>query len=188
MNTIVRPMRAVLVALISAVALFASLLVGAPSAEAAYCGIHWGSLAKSGGTTMTSAQITNVRAGRHTCYDRLVIDLNGKVKGYSVRYVPHVYTIASGHTIPLAGAADIEIIVRAPAYTLSGKPTYVPRSRSNIVNVSGYTTFRQVAWGGSFEGVSLIGLGVRARLPFRVFTLAGPGTGSRLVIDVAHHW
>jgi hypothetical protein len=33
-----------------------------------------------------------------------------------------------------------------------------------------------------------LGLGVRARLPFRVFTLDGPGSMSRLVIDVAHHW
>ncbi|MDQ1596268.1 MAG: hypothetical protein QOH40_2824, partial [Arthrobacter pascens] len=40
----------------------------------------------------------------------------------------------------------------------------------------------------SFEGYTTLGLGVRARLPFKVFTLAGPGSGSRLVIDVAHHW
>ena len=39
---------------------------------------------------------------------------------------------------------------------------------------------------GSFEGQTTIGLGVRARLPFRVFVLAGPGSGSRLVVDVAH--
>ena len=56
------------------------------------------------------------------------------------------------------------------------------------VNVAGYTTFRQVAWAGSFEGQTSIGLGVRARLPFRVFTLAGPGGGSRIVVDVAHRW
>jgi hypothetical protein len=29
---------------------------------------------------------------------------------------------------------------------------------------------------------------VRARLPFRVLTLDGPGAGTRLVIDVAHRW
>jgi hypothetical protein len=34
----------------------------------------------------------------------------------------------------------------------------------------------------------MIGLGVRARLPMRVFNLAGPGSRSRLVIDVTHHW
>ncbi len=32
------------------------------------------------------------------------------------------------------------------------------------------------------------GVGVRARLPFRMFSLAGPGTGSRIVLDVAHRW
>jgi hypothetical protein len=36
--------------------------------------------------------------------------------------------------------------------------------------------------------ITKLGLGVRARLPFRVFTLAGPGSGTRLVIDVAHQW
>jgi hypothetical protein len=50
-------------------------------------------------------------------------------------------------------------------------------------NVAGYTTFRQVGWGGSFEGYSTVGLGVRARLPFRVFR-----NGSDLVVDVAHRW
>ncbi len=34
-------------------------------------------------------------------------------------------------------------------------------------------------------GQSTIGLGVRARLPFRVGTLDNP---TRVVIDVAHHW
>ena len=46
----------------------------------------------------------------------------------------------------------------------------------------GYQTFRQVAWAGSFEGATTVGLGVRARLPFRVHTLP-----DRIVIDVAHH-
>jgi len=25
-------------------------------------------------------------------------------------------------------------------------------------------------------------------LPFKVYTLDGPGSGSRLVVDVAHYW
>ncbi len=58
----------------------------------------------------------------------------------------------------------------------------------SLVGVAGFRTFRQVLGAGAFEGVSSIGIGVRARLPFRVFTLAGPGSHSRLVIDVAHLW
>lgn len=40
----------------------------------------------------------------------------------------------------------------------------------------------------NFLPISKFGLGVRARLPFRAFTLPGPGNGTRLVIDVAHRW
>ena len=73
-------------------------------------------------------------------------------------------------------------------YDLDGRPTYRPANPNELVNVTGYSTFRQVASGGSFEGYTTIGLGVRARLPFRTFVLPGPGAGSRLVIDVGHRW
>ena len=49
-------------------------------------------------------------------------------------------------------------------------------------------TLRQVAWGGSWEGQTTIGVGTRARLPFKVTELTGPGDSTRLVIDVAHTW
>jgi hypothetical protein len=66
--------------------------------------------------------------------------------------------------------------------------TYRPADPSRAVAVGGFTTFRQVAFLGTHEAQTQIGLGVRARLPFRVFVLRGPGSGSRLVIDVAHRW
>ena len=56
-------------------------------------------------------------------------------------------------------------------------------------SVAGFATFREVKWAGSFEGYTTIALGVRGRLPHRVFTLYDPSTNrSRLVVDVAHHW
>jgi hypothetical protein len=51
------------------------------------------------------------------------------------------------------------------------------------VNVAGYQTFRSTRYGGSFEGQTSFGLGVRARLPFRVFHV-----DNHLVVDVAHRW
>ncbi|HWH28155.1 MAG TPA: hypothetical protein VNU26_04190, partial [Mycobacteriales bacterium] len=78
--------------------------------------------------------------------------------------------------------------VNAPAHDASYRPTYVPADRRQLVDVAGWRTFRQVAWAGSYEGYTSLGLGVRARLPFRVFVLDGPGDGSRLVVDVAHRW
>ncbi|MBB2994419.1 AMIN-like domain-containing (lipo)protein [Paeniglutamicibacter cryotolerans] len=156
-------------------------------ASAPYCGITWGSGADHV-TGTSSARISNVRAGEHTCYDRLVIDLKGKIKGYDVRYVKAVYTEGQGRKVPLAGTADLRIIVNAVAYDSAGHRTYNPKNNAKAVNVTGMRTFKQVAFLGSFEGQSSFGLGVRARLPFRSFVLAGPGAGSRLVIDVAHRW
>lgn len=157
--------------------------------QAPYCGIRWGSLGKTNGTSHTSGTVADVRAGRHTCFDRLVIDVDEVPKSmtYDVRYVDAVHEDGSGKAVPLAGAADLQIILRAPAYE-AGVPTYSPKNPSRLVNVSGWSTFRQVAWAGSFEGQSTVGLGVRARLPFRAYVLDGPGDGARLVIDVAHRW
>ena len=162
--------------------------LGIARAEAApYCGQVWGSLPEGVGQGPGGPQITNVRAGRHTCFDRLVIDMNGPSFGYRVAYEP-VENQGSGAVIPLRGGADLEIVVYAYTYDAAGRPTYRPANLNELVNVSGFATFRQVASGGSFEGYTTIGLGVRARLPFRTFVLPGPGTGSRLVIDVAHRW
>lgn len=162
----------------------------APVASAApFCGITWGSLAKSS-TPMGATTMTNVRAGRHACYDRLVIDLAGTAHtGYDVRYVSNVYADGSGALVPLRGGAKIRIIAKAPAYDSLGRATYRPANTRELVNVAGFSTFRQVAWAGSFEGQSTMGLGVRARLPFRVFTLTDTTANTtRVVLDVAHRW
>jgi hypothetical protein len=163
-------------------------LLTAPAASAAaYCGIYWGSLPERASATET-ASLINVRAGRHPCFDRLVLDFAGDVDGYSVRYVPTVTMDGSGLPVPLRGGADLEIVAIAPAYDSNGRATYRPANPTELVSVAGWRTFRQAAWAGSFEGQTTIGLGVRARLPFRVFALDGPGSGSRLVVDVAHRW
>lgn len=152
--------------------------------------VWWGSLTKSSADA-TDRPITQVRTGRHACYDRLVVDLGrgSGSAGYRVSYVSAVYSEGRGAPVPVAGGATIQIVVRAPSYTIStGAPTYQPADPRHLTNVTGYSSFRQLAWAGTFEGQTTIALGVRARLPMRVFTLPGAGGGQRLVIDVAHHW
>jgi hypothetical protein len=182
-------MRKLLLVLAAALAAVAATLSAAPASAAPYCGITWGSLAKAAGPYSTTP-LTNIRTGQQPCYDRLVVDLAGPAAGYDVRYVANVYEEGSGRLVPLAGGAKLQIIVKAPAYDANGRPTYAGRSGQPLpgVNLRGYRTFRDAKFAGSFEGQTTVGLGVRARLPFRVFTLAGPGAGSRLVIDVAHRW
>jgi hypothetical protein len=177
---------------LAAVAAVVLGLVTPAAAATPSCGITWGSQPKvDDGLSDPGVALTGVRAGRNACYDRLVLDLSryGGVGGYDVAYAPVVG--ADGVTVPLRGAADLRINLHAPAYDLDGNPTYIVGDPRELVPVGGYRTFRQVAWAGSFEGYTLLGLGTRARLPFRVSLMSGgPGTpaGARLVIDVAHRW
>lgn len=170
-----RPRRT-LAALGAALALSAAPAV-APSAQAATCAVTWGSLAKTS-APLATGRVTAVRAGKHTCYDRLVIDMTGRAPGYSVRYVRTVTMDGSGHPVAVAGGARLQVVAHKGATSVPTMPS-----------VSGFQTFRQVKWAGSFEGYTTVGLGVRARLPFRVFTLYDATTNrSRLVVDVAHRW
>lgn len=166
-----------------------SLTAGSTAATAApYCGITWGSLPDVRSTMSADATITAVRSGEHSCFDRFVVDVHGDIRGFDVRYVPVLVQDGSGIPVPLRGAADLQVIALAPSYDINGVVTYDPPRDSEALNVAGYTTFRQVAFAGSFEGQTRFGLGVRARLPFRTFILDGPGDSSRLVVDVAHRW
>jgi len=42
--------------------------------------------------------------------------------------------------------------------------------------------------GGAILAIDVAALGVRARLPFRLLQLQGPGANSRIVVDVARRW
>lgn len=160
-------------------------LAGSSASAAPYCGITWGSLAKTASAT-TTRPLTNVRTGQHDCYDRMVFDLSGTgATGYSVRYVSSISAEGSGLPIPVSGGAKLQIVVKAPAYDSNGKPTYAGVVGKTLpgVNVTGYKTFRDAKFAGSFEGQTTVGLGVRAQLPFRVFT-----SDNHVIVDVAHYW
>ncbi|GIG36906.1 AMIN-like domain-containing (lipo)protein [Cellulomonas pakistanensis] len=160
-------------------------LLAAPAASAhPYCAQVWGSTAK-GVPGMSAGQLTNVRAGRHACFDRLVLDVDRPLTAWSVRYVGQVVMDGSGAVVPVRGGARLEVVARVNVLPTDA---FFVGSGRDLVNTAGYRTFRQVAWAGSFEGVSTVALGVRARLPFRAFVLPGPGAGSRLVVDVGHQW
>jgi hypothetical protein len=168
---------------------FTAIALAVPAQAAApYCGITWGSNAEHGATALPAAgaSLTGVRAGRHTCYDRLVLDVTGvgALTTWRAEYVAAVTEDPSDRPVALRGGAFLRI-------SFGAAQGFQPANRREMAPVSGFTTFRQVASAGSFEGVSSIGLGVRARLPFRVVTASGiPGSanGVRVVVDVAHRW
>jgi hypothetical protein len=158
------------------------------TAATARCATGWGSLPKAV-TGSGYKPLTQIRTGRHDCFDRMVFDIKrtgGRPIGYRVGYVDTLYQDGSGDPIQVGGGAILEVRVAAPSYDPgTGKPSYPGRAGQSLpgVDVSGYRTFRETRYGSSFEGDTQIGLGVRARLPFRVLQM-----GDRVVVDVAHSW
>ncbi len=160
------------------------LVAGRAQAAEGFCGISWGSLPKTA-QPYNQNPLTSIRTGEDRCWDRMVLAVNGPAAGYDVRYVDSVHADGSGRLIPLNGGAKLQVVLKAPAYGRTSQPTYpgIVGQKLPGVNLAGYRTFRDAKFAGSFEGQTTIGLGVRARLPFRVFRL-----DDRVVLDVAHFW
>ncbi|UQA90796.1 AMIN-like domain-containing (lipo)protein [Streptomyces halobius] len=160
---------------------------GAKAASDATCSTVWGSGDKSA-TDANAEPLKNIRTGQGACYDRMVFDISGATgkAGYHVGYVDAFHQDGSGQRIPVTGGAILEIYVSAPSHDPeTGRQTYAGRAGKPLpgVNLTGYQTFKDTKFGASFEGQTQVGLGVRARLPFRVLQ-----SGDQLIVDVAHHW
>ncbi|MCU1455466.1 MAG: hypothetical protein JWN46_3612 [Acidimicrobiales bacterium] len=162
----------------------ASSLTVAPAAgahtAAAPCSIGWGSLGKAQ-AGHTTGQIVAHGASQSACYDRFMIQVRGQVTGYYARYASEVDYVGTPFAMPLRGAAFIHLQVAsrlmAGVATLGGDLAPVPT----------YSAFRQLSYAGSQAGLVHYGLGMRARLPFRITVVRGM-IFSYLVVDVAHHW
>jgi len=132
-------------------------------------------------TPATVPVVTRLEAGRHDDegYDRVVIEFDGPLPGYDVRYVDRVVQDGSGQPVPLLGGADLQVVIRpANAHGDGGQPTLAtPRL------APGFAVVKEARLVSDFEAVVIVGIGVGSRAPFRVIELSGP---SRLVIDVQH--
>ncbi|MFI9045922.1 hypothetical protein [Streptomyces sp. NPDC053427] len=164
----------------------ASAPVGtATSAKA--CSTAWGSGAKSA-TDANAKPLKNITTSRSACYDRMVFDISGadgKI-GYHVGYVDAFHQDGSGDLIPVKGGAILQIFVSAPSFDpATGKQSYAGKAGKSLpgVDITGYKTFKDTKFGASFEGQTQVGLGTRAKLPFRVSQ-----SGHELIVDVAHSW
>jgi len=141
-------------------------------------------------TGMSTDVLFAVRAGRHACYDRVVFDMAGpSLVGFSARYVPEVAADASGLPVAVPGGAALEVVVRAPARGSDGGPALAAVGADFVdpAQVANWGSLRGVRFAGSFEGQSTIAVGVRERLPFRVFSLVDPERQTRrVVVDISH--
>ncbi|NLU83928.1 hypothetical protein [Rhodococcus sp. HNM0569] len=138
------------------------------------------SAAPSAGAKLT---VTDVRVGSHGGFDRVVYEMAGTgTPGFRAQYVPEAVQDGSGRTIPVDGAAILQVQIDGSAYPFDTGvegytgPDPVPGTDGgSVASVNGALVFEGVTQ--SFVGVNA------ADLPFSVTTLADP---PRVVVDVAH--
>ncbi|MGW8557519.1 AMIN-like domain-containing (lipo)protein [Streptomyces tubercidicus] len=157
------------------------------AAPATTCSTVWGSGNKSA-KDANATPLKNIKTSRNACYDRMVFDISGAPgkAGFHVGYVDAFHQDGSGEKIPVKGGAILQVFVSAPSHDPeTGKQTYAATAGKPLpgVNLAGYRTFKDTKFGASFEGQTQVGLGVRAKLPFRV-----QQSGDQLIVDVAHTW
>jgi hypothetical protein len=125
-------------------------------------------------------KVVNLRVGEHANFDRIVIDLKGKVPGYRARYVRQLTYDGSGEPVPLRGRRFIAIgVTPAKAHNAQGDSVY----RGPDLKQYRLPTLRGVAFTGDFEGTVSFGIALRNRANFRVSVLHAP---NRLIVDVHH--
>lgn len=167
---------ALLAALASAL-LLSSLLSPAPVASAlpAY---------RTTGTSWTNPhalapKVVNLRYARHATFDRVVIDVRGRIPGYRTGYTAvHRYD-GSGARVPIRGGLWITL-TPAYAHDNSGANLYCgPR----LVR-PGFPALKAVAFTGDYEAHVSFAFGLDPRVtPYRIFRLHNP---QRIVVDFKH--
>jgi hypothetical protein len=125
-------------------------------------------------------KVVDLRTGEHRYFDRVVIDIAGKIPGYRVRYVKQLTYDGSGDPVPVHGRKFISIqLTPAKAHNAKGESVYEgPRLRH-----CDFEVIRDVAFTGDFEAVVSFGISLRRKENFRVLVLHNP---NRIVIDVHH--
>lgn len=172
--SLARPARRALV-LIASVALLATTPALAASAPSPASG--------SGGqvtaATSSSGQLVDIRAARHTGFDRVVLQFDGRTAPRAT--VTSVSTLLgdfSGEKVPIPGRGILRVqVFGAAAHDDEGMSTINTERTFALPNVLA------VRGAGDFEGVLTLGIGLAKRTSFHVHRYTNPG---RIVIDVSN--
>jgi len=130
------------------------------------------------------AHLTDVRAGSHEGFDRIVFEFEGDaVPGYAVEYRdPPFHEPGSGNEVAVTGEAFLYLRFE-PARTaeLEGEEVRVTYGGPRRFTPEG-SALTEVVMLGDFEALLEWTVGLEGERPFKVSTLTGP---PRVVIDVA---
>jgi hypothetical protein len=124
-------------------------------------------------TAMTQTVISSVRVSSHSDFDRITFTFQGPQPGYDIAYRPRITSEPMDRVVTLSGSAFLQVMLHPTS-------TVTPAPQRSIT--PGFPRVKQVKGAGDFEALTVYGIGVGARAPFRATRLSNP---PRLVIDVA---
>jgi hypothetical protein len=135
----------------------------------------------SGQGNTARAQITGVRVGTHTDYDRIAFEFDAGIPRYQIETAtPPFFADPSGLPLQIAGSGFWKI-------TLIGGTSVKPDGGSSYAGptnfVPNFNALVQLGEGGDFEALSTWYVGLTDTSCIRVLTLSDP---ARLVIDIQH--
>ncbi len=132
MSTISRTMRAAVLG--AALVAVPAVTVTTPAAAGAAVTcpvVYWGSLSKTSALNPVVSTVHNLRTGRHSCFDRLVVDIGGRGQlGYTVRYVTVFSQTAAATLSPWSATPTCRSpSTPPPAPRTTCRPTNPPAGR-----------------------------------------------------------
>ena len=123
------------------------------------------------------AELYSLTVACHSSFDRVVIRGRLATPDYSVAYASQIVQ-PSGLPLSLEGTARLRVDVRPARGHSAGGTSLLP-----AVLTPHCPSLRQVKRAEDFEGVVVLGLGIRGTKPFRAFRLTRP---TRIVVDISH--
>lgn len=124
-------------------------------------------------------KVVNLRYAQHPRFDRVVIDIKGRIPGYRATYHRRFYYDGSGERVPIRGGLQV-VLMPAYAHNNAGESVY----RGPKLVRPGFPALKAIAMTGDFEGHVTFAFGLEPRrTPYRIFRLHDP---QRLVIDFRH--
>ncbi|MEU0371372.1 hypothetical protein ABZ070_14125 [Streptomyces sp. NPDC006283] len=125
-----------------------------------------------------TALVTNARWGGHGSFDRIVVDVRGKMPPVTVKAVKELRYDGLGSKVPLAGKYFLEIrLSPAAAHDDAGRSVYKGPKLTKVW----LPTLKGLAMTGDFEGVVTFGAAFDTKPVFTTRTLHSP---ERFVLDV----
>ncbi len=129
----------------------------------------------AGGKAGVTANVTDVRVGQQTDYDRFVLQFDGTVPTYTAKRQtsPTFPMGASGQKVTLSGTYGVLVTVHVAAETA----TY---NGSTDMSTGEFRIIKEARLTQDFEGYVSWALGLDHAACMRTFTLTGP---ARLIVD-----